>query len=256
MDKEKNKVNVLSSYLEMVGLDKPTNAGILVALLVLAVTLIIFAVWKRSRVSRKGVLLMGLSDSGKTLIYSRLLHDKFLMTHTSMKENIGEYSVNGSILNIIDIPGHERVRYKFFDEYKLTARGIVFIVDSVTIMKDVKDAAEFLYSILTDPVISKNKVPILILCNKQDNTMARGQRVVQPSLEKELNLLRVTQSSQLESTNETSSNSIRLGIEGQEFEFSHLEPQRIEFAESAAMNGDSDKPAELGSLTTWISTIV
>jgi GTPase SAR1 family protein len=44
---------------------------------------------------------MGLSDSGKTLIYSRLLHNKFVHTHTSVKENTGEYST-GKVRNVID----------------------------------------------------------------------------------------------------------------------------------------------------------
>lgn len=37
------------------------------------------------------MLLLGLSDSGKTLIFAQLLHRKFVQTHTSVKENIGDF---------------------------------------------------------------------------------------------------------------------------------------------------------------------
>lgn len=43
---------------------------------------------------------------------------------------------------LVDIPGHERLRGRFVDEYKNTARGAVFVVDSVTLQKDVRDVAE------------------------------------------------------------------------------------------------------------------
>lgn len=45
-------------------------------------------------------------------------------------------------LQIVDVPGHERVRDQLFDKYKAGARGIVFILDSVTLQKDVRDVAE------------------------------------------------------------------------------------------------------------------
>jgi signal recognition particle receptor subunit beta len=45
-------------------------------------------------------------------------------------------------LRVIDIPGHERLRGKFFDEYKGTARGVIYVIDSVTFQKDIQDVAE------------------------------------------------------------------------------------------------------------------
>lgn len=44
----------------------------------------------------------------------------------------------------------------------------------------------YLYSILTDPVISSYVPPVLIACNKHDQTMAKGAKVVQAQLEKEM----------------------------------------------------------------------
>jgi len=52
---------------------------------------------------------MGLSDSGKTLIYARLLHSKFVETYTSAKENLG-YILVGNVsfeqCSMIDLSYH------------------------------------------------------------------------------------------------------------------------------------------------------
>ena len=40
------------------------------------------------------------------------------------------------------MPGHERIRYSMFDKVKAQAKGIIFIIDSSTIQKDIRDVAE------------------------------------------------------------------------------------------------------------------
>lgn len=45
-------------------------------------------------------------------------------------------------LKIVDLPGQERLRNKFFDQYKSSAKAIVFVIDSVTIQKEIRDVAE------------------------------------------------------------------------------------------------------------------
>lgn len=52
---------------------------------------VVFALYKRRKGSRRAVLITGLCDSGKTLIFSQLLHNKYVETFTSIKENIGDY---------------------------------------------------------------------------------------------------------------------------------------------------------------------
>lgn len=51
------------------------------------------------------------------------------------------YNIQASV-RIVDIPGHERLRGKFFDDYKSSTRGLVFVLDSTTVHKDVRDVAE------------------------------------------------------------------------------------------------------------------
>ena len=44
----------------------------------------------------------------------------------------------------------------------------------------------FIYTLLTDPVLSSHVPPVLIVCNKQDQTMAKSAKVIQDSIEKEM----------------------------------------------------------------------
>ena len=58
---------------------------------------VLYALWRRRTAVGHNVLLTGLCDAGKTLIYARLMHTKYVQTHTSVKENIGdalEYNVS------------------------------------------------------------------------------------------------------------------------------------------------------------------
>lgn len=43
----------------------------------------------------------------------------------------------------------------------------MFVVDSVSFQREMKDVAEFLYQILIDNALLKNAPPLLIACNKQ-----------------------------------------------------------------------------------------
>ncbi|XP_003703176.1 signal recognition particle receptor beta [Megachile rotundata] len=225
--------------------------GILAAVIAIILTLVLFAIWRKKRSVGNSILLTGLSDAGKTLIYARLLCSKFVKTHTSVKENVGDILVNNRFLKIVDIPGHERLRYKYFDQFKLSAKGLVYVIDSVTFQKDIRDVAEFLYNLLSDPVIQKK--PVLILCNKQDQTMAKGSVVIKALLEKEMNLLRMTKTSQLEATDASSTNFF-LGKQGKDFEFSLLDTS-IEFAECSAFNKDPDTSADIDQLNSWLKRI-
>ncbi|EFN79384.1 Signal recognition particle receptor subunit beta [Harpegnathos saltator] len=236
-------------------LEQNSNAqllGILAAVFAIILTLVLFVVWRRRKSTGQGILLTGLSDTGKTLIYARLICSQFVKTYTSVKENIGNITVNNSSLRIVDIPGDERLRNKYFDKYKSSAKGLVYVIDSVTIQKEIRDVAEYLYNLLSDPYMQKN-IPVLILCNKQDQVMAKGCAVIKTLLEKEMNLLRMTKSSQLETTDASSVN-VFLGKQGKDFEFSHLDSQ-IEFANSYVFNKDPNVEVDIDELKKWLQKV-
>nr|CAG4649635.1 EOG090X0C7N [Scapholeberis mucronata]SVE93847.1 EOG090X0C7N [Scapholeberis mucronata] len=219
-----------------------------IGLIILAVFLIL---WKRGQVSRRGICLVGLCESGKTLIFSQLVYQKAVESFTSLRENVGTVTFeNKAALKLVDVPGHERVRQRFFDAYKSTARGIVFVLDSFTLPKDIRDVAEYLYTVLSDPVVTSNKPQILILCNKQDHALAKGPQVIQSLLEKEMNVLRNTQTNQLEAISEDGKKPFFLGQEGKNFEFSDIYPIRVDFAASSAQQLD-----ELEKLNKWLQAV-
>ncbi|CAH0555451.1 unnamed protein product [Brassicogethes aeneus] len=226
--------------------------NIIIAVVVILLTLVIFALYKRRKSTKRGVLLTGLCDSGKTVLFSQLVHNKYVNTHTSIKENIGNFIINNDVLKIVDIPGHERLRNKFFENHKNFAKGIVFVVDSMTLQQDIRDAAEFLYNIITDPVILSNNVSLLILCNKQDQTLAKGCNVIKSIFEKELNTLRFTKAHQLESVDPKSKKTSGLGDMNKDFDFSIL-PVKVEFAQSFGCN--KQKTCNIEELNNWLQKI-
>nr|CAD7206682.1 unnamed protein product [Timema douglasi] len=102
---EKSKVNsVVHETTNFLRFDDTQTLGIIVAIGVILLTLIVFVVWRSRKQSRRGVLLVGLCDSGKTLLFTRLLHEKFVLTHTSIKENVGDYVVNNVSKQVVRLP--------------------------------------------------------------------------------------------------------------------------------------------------------
>lgn len=164
-------------------------------ILVLLCLLIIYFWTRKLKRGGKTVLLTGICDSGKTSIFTRLTEanpnpDE---TYTSAKPNEAYIPLKGTTKNagskfhLVDIPGHDRVREKYIDDFKTSLLAIVFVVDSATLSKRLRDVAEFLYSLMRDNDLQR--IPMLIVCHKQDLSLAKGQSVVQRELEKEIKLL-------------------------------------------------------------------
>lgn len=97
---------------------------------------------KNRKAKRTDVLLAGLCDSGKTLLYSLLLNGSEVETFTSLKENFGFITLQNGIVRLVDLPGHERLRVRLLDTYKKSAKAIVYVIDSSTVQKEIKDATE------------------------------------------------------------------------------------------------------------------
>lgn len=217
--------------------------------------------WKfiRSRrSSQRAVLFVGLCDSGKTLLFVRLLTGLYRDTQTSITDSSAVYRVNNTratSLTLIDLPGHESLRLQFLERFKASARAVVFVVDSAAFQREVKDVAEFLYQVLIDSMSLKNTPSFLIACNKQDITMAKSAKLIQQQLEKELNTLRVTRSAAPSTLDSSSTAPAQLGKKGKEFEFSQL-PLKVEFLECSAKGGRGDTgSADIQDLEKWLAKI-
>lgn len=103
---------------------------------------VLLYLWKKKTFVKSDILLTGLVESGKTVLFGQLLQAKIKETFTSIAENIAEYKHENVSARLVDVPGHERLRLRFFDQYKITSKGIIYVVDSVTVQKDVRDVAE------------------------------------------------------------------------------------------------------------------
>ncbi|KAF7692785.1 signal recognition particle receptor subunit beta [Silurus meridionalis] len=234
---------------EITGNDLSLVLGVFVGIIVVVITVVLLKFFLGTKKTRSAVLLVGLCDAGKTLLFSRLLTGSFIRTVTSMSESKATYrtkSEKPTSWTLVDIPGHDGLRAQIVDKFKDSARAIVFVVDSAVFQKEVKDVAEFLYFLLTDSVVMKNAPTILIACNKQDITMAKSAKLIQQQLEKELTTLRVTRSAALTSQDGSVRSTAHLGKKGRDFDFSQL-PVQVEFVECSA-RGDEDESAEIEAL--------
>jgi signal recognition particle receptor subunit beta len=142
-------------------------------------------------------LLVGLVNSGKTTMLTRLLGHKGpgpLETVTSTKAN--RAVVAGVSLPVVDYPGHRRLRPGVFSVLEETKK-LVIVVDSETIQDDRDEGAQALSELMADLFQSRafNGVSgVLIACTKQDSPTSYRALAVRRFLEKELTLLLSTRS--------------------------------------------------------------
>ncbi|KAG0075769.1 hypothetical protein BGZ93_005638 [Podila epicladia] len=190
------------------------------------------------RNSKNAVLITGLPFAGKTVMHYLINNDQVVETVTSMKENeANTVLVEGKApLHMIDIPGHERLRFKF-SEFMPIARSIVFVVDSATVARQTRVLAEYLYDILSNKFAQEEKIPVLIACNKSDLLTAFKKERIQTMLEAEINKLRQTRTAALDTQDMEGNENVFLGFEGQDFSFQDLENE-VEFIECSAENKD------------------
>ncbi|XP_039620090.1 signal recognition particle receptor subunit beta isoform X1 [Polypterus senegalus] len=237
----------------------PAILGVLFALFVVGFTIIIMKIVWSKKITRRAVLLIGLCESGKTLLFIRLISGKFKHTQTSITDSSASYRITGdknSTLTLIDIPGHESLRLQFLEKFKSAARAIIFVVDSAIFQKELRDVAELLYIVLTDDIIEKNGIALAVACNKQDVVMSKSSKLIRQQLEKELNTLRVTRSAALSSLdNSTGVGNMYLGKKGKDFEFSQL-PFKVDFIECSARGSKEDSEPDIRELEKWLHGIV
>lgn len=256
-----SNVSNMAAPLIMDLLESPNGTlyGVLIAFIIVILTTVLYLLFGRSGSRGRSILIVGLIDSGKTLLFSRLSSGKYVMTHTSIKENKDQYKLkgkkSGKTLDLIDLPGHERVRSRFIEQFKNQARGILFVVDSVNFPREVRDVAEIMYDILGDKYLLKSVSSILVVCNKQDLTMAKSQSVIKSQLEKEITTLRVTRAAALQGQDGGSTRTVGyVGKKGKDFEFGHVLPVTVEFAEGSA-KGQADGEADVTAVEKWLETM-
>lgn len=116
---------------------------------------------KRSHNKPSTVVLVGLSDTGKTALFSSLVYGTTPATLPSQKMSQGLLAeAVGKPVTVVDLPGHPRLR-PLVDEHLSQADGLVICVDAVMASKastsstrpgeaeTITDVADLLHSTLT-----------------------------------------------------------------------------------------------------------
>ncbi|XP_026947452.1 signal recognition particle receptor subunit beta [Sagmatias obliquidens] len=111
----------------------PTLLSVVVALVAVLLTLVFWKFIRSRRSSQRAVLLVGLCDSGKTLLFVRLLTGLYRDTQTSITDSSAAYRINnnrGTSLTLIDLPGHESLRLQFLERFKASASNTLRVTRS------------------------------------------------------------------------------------------------------------------------------
>lgn len=168
----------------------------------------------------KNVYLVGLAGSGKTTLFYKIIAKEKVSAITSQVPNSFVITEGKRSLNFVDLPGHPRIRTEVMNKVK-EATAIIFTIDSETILKLINDITNFLYDILSDPIIIQKKIPILIAITKTDIVGSRDIDFIQQELQKEIEFVR---SNRLTSNyvEDGKSEQLFLGEEGKEFTFNQL----------------------------------
>nr|CAG8455245.1 11102_t:CDS:2 [Entrophospora candida] len=185
--------------------------------------------------------------------FTNLQYEKSIQTHTSMKENEGyiklyedSIELTKDQIHFVDIPGHEKLRFKFTDFIPIT-HGIVFCIDSSTFTRNIRSNAEYLYDIFSNKDVNKFKIRTLIICNKSDLITALPPERVKTLLENE-----ITRTAALDHQGSPSMEDVDemefLGYETEDFKFEHLEND-VEFKKCSVENN------EISEIKYWISDV-
>lgn len=162
------------------------------------VIVIVYLFTRRRGKSTNVVLLTGLSGAGKTAIFSKIIFNKQKKSFSSLREN--EADNKDLNLKLIDLPGADRLRDLFWEQFRSKAKHVIIVLDSTDIDSKIRDLSDHLYKILSDSIVHKNNIKCTIACNKQDLPGAKSKDEIKSCLENEINALRVTKKGQLGKT--------------------------------------------------------
>ncbi|EGC39588.1 hypothetical protein DICPUDRAFT_147655 [Dictyostelium purpureum] len=185
------------------------------------------------------IIILGLSNSGKTALFLDLTLEKEIATHTSISPNNGVYQVNSKKLPIIDVPGNEKIKASL-PKILQNAGCIIYTIDVTEFIDNATQEAQYLYDILTNESVFSKRIPIMIFINKMDIGSSIDVAEVTSILEKELDDLRKTRgASPTVLGQEDDKKDIYLGNEGSSFQFDQI-PNEVTFSKGSATQNECE----------------
>lgn len=221
--------------------------------LLVGISAIILSYWwfkhRQHRLKHHGtsLLLCGISNSGKTQLFNRLTSSPDEdITHSSKIHHgimtLDYLSTDRPIIkvHVIDLPGN--FRRADLHAYRTTVKGIIFVIDSTSIDKDIEQVSDYLYEILCEEDFRQRHLPLLIFCNKQDlDRQYHDLQTVYQLLEDQLTIKR----QKLSAFNRKDQPIGQLGKEN--FQFEDIKDIRIEFVEGSVLDigiSSKDQPID------------
>lgn len=164
----------------------------------------------------ESLLLLGQCGAGKTALFFRMRDDVEVQSVSSLKTVRDKFTIKGiensPVLDVIDCPGHQRMRGRA-TELLNDAKCIIYLVDSEDKPR-LKDVAEHLYELFTNPQVLELHTPILLALNKTDLTTARTDKFIVDELDREIEIMRNSRAATLEGQDSADS---YLGVDGEKF---------------------------------------
>ncbi|KAH8919510.1 hypothetical protein BT69DRAFT_1337228 [Atractiella rhizophila] len=204
-----------------------------VALFVLGVTFLLLSILFRrrnaspdTRSGAKAVVLFGPTNAGKTALFCKLVYGSAPDCVTSTKENEGtivfekskeevEADPNETRIEeageVVDLPGHPRLRARQLARHLPHASGIVFVVDGSAGLggKAIREAGECLHILISllRTLSNPQPLPLFIYVSKSDLSPSQSPTLTisrfRSSLERELERRRLSNVGGIHSTGTT-----------------------------------------------------
>lgn len=105
-----------------------------------------------------------------------------------MVANEDKITIGKKVHNVIDFPGHQRLRAELMTTYLRKAGKVIFVIDASNLKATLPSVAQQLYDLLTRTFISESSVPVVIACNKSDDPTAATPDQARSLLEAELSV--------------------------------------------------------------------
>ncbi|MHA1303448.1 MAG: ADP-ribosylation factor family protein [Candidatus Heimdallarchaeaceae archaeon] len=127
-----------------------------------------FSQWLRKKLKsekKAKILILGLDSAGKTTLVKYINSDSFQETVPTIGQNIDSFQFGGWSITTIDVAGQAHFRFLWEIHYP-GCTAAIFVIDAADIERIPEARDIFRTHIINNPYLEK--VPVLILANKQD----------------------------------------------------------------------------------------
>lgn len=127
------------------------------------------------------ILLLGLDNAGKTTFLHKLKTNTILNSPPTERPYLSTFSFGGITFAGWDLGGHEAVRH-LWEDYVVEASAVMFLIDACDTERFQEVHLE-LDALVSQGILSENRVPIAIMLNKCDMQDAQSSEFISKAIE-------------------------------------------------------------------------